>query len=226
MSGSTLRNVSSPPDDVLDRERELSQRGFTRLLEWLDGGVDSNGQTYLEMRRRLTSYFVRRGRPFADDLADETLSRVSKTLEQDGTITVTPQARFCYVTARFVLLEDIRREQRQQRRDQSTRATRAGTEAWNGRQAELLQAESSATRERQLERLDRCLQLLTPGQRDLIVEYYRDTGHEKIARRRNMAKRLGISMNALCVRASRIRAALESRMRDESDAHMTRIEQR
>jgi RNA polymerase sigma factor (sigma-70 family) len=225
MSCSTLRDVASPPDDVLDEERGLSQRGFTRLLDWLDGGVDSNGQTYLEMRRRLTSYFIRRGRPFADDLADETLSRVSKTLEQDGTITVTPQARFCYVIARFVLLEDVRREQRQQRRDQSSVATRTGTEALSGRRAELLQAESGATRERQLERLDRCLQVLSPEHRDLIVEYYRDTGHEKIARRRDMAKRLGISVNALCVRASRIRATLESRMKDVP-VTMTRVEQR
>jgi DNA-directed RNA polymerase specialized sigma24 family protein len=166
------------------------------------------------MRRRLRSYFIRRNRPFADDLADETLARVSKILEQDGTIAVTPRARFCYVTARFVLLEDVRREQRQQRHDESTRAARAGTEAWNARQAELLQAESGAARELRLDSLDRCLQLLPPEQRDLIVEYYRDTGHAKIARRRDMAKRLGISMNALCVRASRIRAALESRMRE------------
>jgi len=214
MSGSTLLDAPSPADDLLDEDRALSQVGFTRLLEWLDGGVDSNGQTYLEMRRRLTAYFGRRGRPFADDLADETLSRISKTLEQDGTIMVTPQARFCYVIARFVLLEDIRREKRQQRRDQSTRTSRAGVGGWNGRRTELLQAESGATLERQLEHLDHCLELLAPEQRDLIVEYYRDTGQGKIARRRDMATRLGISVNALCVRASRTRAALESRMKD------------
>ena len=209
MSGSTLLDAASP-DGVLDQDRGLSQWGFTRLLEWLDGDVDSNGQTYLEMRRRLTSYFVRRGRPFADDLADETFFRISKTLEQDGTITVTPQARFCYVMARFVLLEDIRREQRQQR------FTGAGTGAWGGPRAELLQEESGATRERQLERLDHCLQLLEPEQRELIVEYYRDTGPGKTVRRRDMAKGLGISANALWLRASRIRAALESQMKDAS----------
>jgi DNA-directed RNA polymerase specialized sigma24 family protein len=209
MSGSTLLDVDVPsPHGVLDQERGLSQWGFNRLLEWLDGSVDSNGQTYLEMRRRLTSYFVRRGRPFADDLADETFSRISKTLEQDGAITVTPPARFCYVIARFVLHEDIRRERRHKR------STGADTGAWNGTRAELLQAESGAALERQLERLDDCLQLLAPEQRELIVEYYRDTGQGKIARRRDMARDLGISVNALCLRASRIRAALESGMKD------------
>jgi RNA polymerase sigma factor (sigma-70 family) len=218
MYGSTVLDVPSSPDDVLDQERGRSQRGFTRLLEWLDGGVDSNGQTYLEMRRRLTSYFVRRNRPFADDLADETLSRISKILEQDGAITVTPQARFCYVVARFVMLEDIRREQREQRRDQSTRDSRSSTEAWSGRRAVLLQTESDATRERQLERLDFGLQRLSPEQRELIVEYYRDTGQGKITHRRDMASRLGISVNALCVRASRIRASLESGMKERLTA--------
>ena len=42
----------------------------------------------------------------------------------------------------------------------------------------------------------------------LIVEYYRDTGRQKIERRRALADRLGISMNALAIRASRIRDAL------------------
>ena len=64
------------------------------------------------MRRRLTSYFDRRDRPFADDLADETLNRIGRTLEHDGAIATTPQARYCYVVARFVLLEDIRRRAR------------------------------------------------------------------------------------------------------------------
>ena len=214
MSVCTVVDVPSLGESGLDQERGLSQRGFRRLLDWLDGGVDSKGQTYLETRRRLTSYFDRRGRPFADDLADETFFRITQTLERDGSIAVTPQARYCYVVARFVLLEDIRREQRQQRHNQSTRAASAGTGGWNGQRAELLQADSGVALERRLERLDHCLQQLTPEQRDLIVEYYSDTGQGKIARRRDMAKWLGISVNALCLRASRIRAALESQMDD------------
>jgi DNA-directed RNA polymerase specialized sigma24 family protein len=59
-----------------------------------------------------------------------------------------------------------------------------------------------------LESLDRCLQKLKPEQRDLIGEYYRDTGREKIERRRDLANRLGITMNALGIRAYRIRDAL------------------
>src|SRR6185295_18898424 len=103
--------------DVLIQEIEreeptLTQVAFTRLLEWLDDGTDSHGETYLEMRRRLVAYFDRRNRPTADALADETFNRIGKTLETCGSIATTPQARYCYTIARFVLLEDLRRERR------------------------------------------------------------------------------------------------------------------
>ena len=98
------------PQDALREERGLTPLAFNRLLEWLDDGVDSNGETYLEMRRRLVLYFDRRNRLSADELADETLNRIGRTLEKDGAIATTPPARYCYVVARFVLLEDIRRE--------------------------------------------------------------------------------------------------------------------
>ena len=103
--------------DVLTREvgRDesiLTHVAFTRLLEWLDDGTDSGGETYLEMRRRLVAYFDRRNRPAADELADETLNRIGRTLEKSGSIAVTPPARYCYVVARFVLLEDVRRGRR------------------------------------------------------------------------------------------------------------------
>src|SRR3954463_14794417 len=89
-----------------------SGTSFTRLLRWLDDGTDSKGERYLEMRRRLVAYFDRRNRPAPDILADETFDRVSRTLEDSGCIKVTPPARYCYVVARFVLLEDVRRQER------------------------------------------------------------------------------------------------------------------
>ena len=52
-------------------------------------------------------------------------------------------------------------------------------------------------------------QVLTIERRELAIDYYRDARREKIERRRQIAGRLGISMNALAIRASRIRDALE-----------------
>jgi DNA-directed RNA polymerase specialized sigma24 family protein len=190
---------------------ELSQYVFDRLLEWLDDGTESHGERYLEMRRRLVSYFDRRNRPAADELADETLNRVARTLEQGGVIATRPPARYCYIIAKFVLFEDLRRERRHVALEETTINV--------DRRSFLADlAEDDALREQRLDRLDRCLELLEPEQRKLIVEYYRDTGRQKIERRRALADRLGISMNALAIRASRIRDTLLTYMTERRNA--------
>jgi DNA-directed RNA polymerase specialized sigma24 family protein len=198
--------VQSATEEVFRELPLLTKLAFNRLLEWLDDGVDSDGENYIEMRRRLVSYFDRRNRLSSDELADETLNRIGRTLEKTGSIAVSPPARYCYVVARFVLLEDFRRERRRVRLD--VERSDGGS---SRRVATLLERdEGLAEREERLECLDCCLQLLKPEQRELIGEYYRDARRQKIEHRRDLAKRLGISMNALGIRACRIRDALEA----------------
>ena len=195
---------------TLREERALTEHGFSRLLEWLDDdGGDSHGESYLEMRRRLVSYFDRRNRPLPEELADETLNRIARTLEQDGAIAVRPPARYCYVTAKFVLLEDVRKREHAHVPLDGPRGT-----AILARRLTVVPApaedDEAATKEQRLGCLERCLETLKPDQRDLIVDYYRDARREKIERRRGLAQRLGISMNALAIRACRIREVLEA----------------
>jgi RNA polymerase sigma factor (sigma-70 family) len=209
MSCTVLEMPATAPHGLRE-ERGLSALAFTRLLEWLDDGVDSYGEKYLEMRRRLITYFDRRNRPFADDLADETLNRIGQTLERGGTIGITPQARYCYVVAKFVLLEDVRRSQRRVSLNESWHSDDESPSPQS--LAADRRLEESVTHDDRLDSLDQCLEELTPEQRTLIVDYYRDDGREKITRRSDMAKRLGITMNALSIRACRIRAQLEARM--------------
>jgi len=194
--------------DVLTREVEreeitLTQVAFTRLLEWLDDGADSGGETYLEMRRRLVAYFDRRNRPAPDALADETLNRIGRTLEKSGAILTRPPARYCYVIARYVLLEDLRRERLHVPFDD----VRGANGVDLGRTAS---ADAASAQERRFECLDRCLLKLKPEQRHLIVDYYSEAQRQRIDCRRDLAARLGISMNALGIRVCRIRGALET----------------
>jgi hypothetical protein len=175
--------------DVVREDAKLTPDTFASLLAWLDDGVESNGEGYLEVRRRLASYFDRRNRPAADDLADKTLTRVAITLAQDGAIATRPPARYCFAVAKYVLLE-------------ATHSAAA--------------AERDA-REHRLDCLDHCLQNLKPEQRELIVEYYAESRQVKIQRRRELAVRLGISMNALAIRAWRIREGLMACVRQCGD---------
>jgi DNA-directed RNA polymerase specialized sigma24 family protein len=190
--------------EALREEPRITKTAFSRLLTWLDNGVHSNGEQYVEMRRRLVSYFDRRGRPAADELADETFNRIATTLVRDGEIAVRPPARYCYVVARFVLLEDVRHQRGVVPLDESRNAGRAGARAGT------VQGHDST--EQRLDCLDRCLDQLPSAQRELIVEYYADDGRRKIERRRELARSLGISMNALGIRALRIRDGLAACM--------------
>ena len=183
------------------RHPKLTEPAFRRLLAWLDGGVDSQGETYLEMRRRLIAYFDRQNSASPDELADETFNRVANTLEQ-STIAVTPPARYCSAVARFVFLEDVRRRE-SAHVSAAARADRLATTSRDDATGGF------AIREQRLECVDRCLHALDPAQRGLIVEYYSGVGREKVDRRRGLAARLGITMPALSSRASRIRDLLE-----------------
>jgi len=192
-------------EQIFRNDSELTQIAFSRLLDWLDDGVASNGARYLEIRQRLVSYFDRRNCPDSDALADETFTRIGRTLEKEGVILTRPPARYCYVVARFVLLEDVRRQRKHVHLYHSLMidAPRASKFLRRGSRDD-----TSVVREHQIDCLDHCLQKLAPDQRELVVDYYRDSHRQKIDHRREIACRLGITMNALGIRVYRIREAL------------------
>ena len=68
----------------------------------------------------------------------------------------------------------------------------------------------AALREQRFDCLDRCLLTLTADQRELVVGYYRDEKRQRIDSRRELAAQRGITMNALAIRACRIRSTLET----------------
>jgi len=193
--------------DVVREDAKLTPDTFAALLAWLDDGVESNGERYIDIRHRLASYFDRRSRPAADDLADKTLTRVAITLAQDGVIATRPPARYCFAVAKYVLLEDLRRDRRLVPFDESRAIDTTGHGA----------AAERDVREHRLDCLDACLQKLKPEQRELIAEYYAESRQKKIQRRRELAMRLGISMNALAIRAWRIREGLMTCVRNCGD---------
>ena len=70
-----------------------------------------------------------------------------------------------------------------------------------------------------LDCLDCCLKKLDPRDRALILEYYVGEQKAKIESRRNIAAKLGLTMNAVSIRACRIREKLESCMKTCSVNH-------
>jgi DNA-directed RNA polymerase specialized sigma24 family protein len=183
------------------RDWTPTEPAFRRFLDWLDEGHDSKGERYLEMRRRLVRYFDQKRCATADDLADETLNRVARRLEEEGTITDASPAHYCYIVAKFVFLEHLRLVRPEVNSDDSDFDAAAIVASSN--------SPPDQTAQKMLDCLDLCLQKLVPVERDLILEYYRGEQGEKIRRRRELSEKLELSANALSIRACRIRDRLE-----------------
>jgi DNA-directed RNA polymerase specialized sigma24 family protein len=206
---SACRIVPPGEEQELKRDWTPSQAAFRQFLDWLDEGVASDGEKYLEMRRRLVFYFDRKNCLASDELADETLGRVAQKLEEKGSITGMSPAHYCYVVAKFVFLENLRQARRgQQGLDELTQARLSSGSSLNSKDQEAKQS-----RERVHACLDSCLAKLCLADRELILEYYRGEQRAKIERRSALAKRLGVSNNALTIRACRIRNKLEQCVR-------------
>ena len=183
-------------------------------MAWLDEGVCSDGERYLEIRRRLAQYFDRRGCAAADELADETLNRAARKLAELGHIANVAPAQYCYVLARFVFLEYIRRPgHKDSEFDDASRLSLALSHA-SSHDFESPAAE----RERYLAGLNRCLQKLVPADQQLILEYYQGDKRAKIEKRSELATHYGLTLNALSVRACRIRNKLEQCVKKSTNA--------
>lgn len=182
----------------------ITSNAFNRLLNWLDENRNSDGQKYLEMRERLVAYFDRKNCKNPDDLADETLNRVARRLEEETIESETP-AKYCYIVARFVFLESLRNVNKtnlslddviQKNQEQRINAGNSNVE-------------EREIREKRLECLESCIETLEAENKEIILSYYFGAERIKIENRRSLAEKLKISPNALTIRACRIRAKLE-----------------
>ncbi len=181
----------------------ITSGAFQRLLEWLDEGKNSNGQIYLEMRTRLVTYFDRKNCLLPDELADETLNRVARRIQEEGKIECESSAKYCYITARFVFMESLRGK------DQSSVSLNHILEE-KGRQIAAVEPnDETEIREKRLNCLEQCVEKLEASNREIIIRYYFGEERIKIENRRALAESLQITVNALSIRACRIRDKLE-----------------
>ena len=202
-------DVSDPAITKAELKKDwlLTESAFRQFLNWLDEGVDSGGEKYLEMRRRLVSYFDRKNCISPDELADETLNRVSRRLEEEGSIDSASPAHYCYIVAKYIFLEYLRRSERAQVNiDDLSRLgdTSLSPSAISGR------ARNAESEEKRLDCLEHCLRSLESSHREMIVRYYQGEQKAKIENRRAMAEASSITMNALGIRVCRIRDRLEA----------------
>ena len=183
-------------DDAVSMKHEsaLTQAAFDSLLAWLDPDRDRAAGKYEQIRQRLIKLFTCRGRPDAEELADETINRVTLKASEVAKSYVGDPGLYFYGVAHKVFQESVRKHTPRPPLPQPT-------------------PEQSEEAEREYECLERCMQQLSPAARELALEYYRDDRRAKIDHRKELAARLGIAQNALRIRVHRIRATLQECVR-------------
>ncbi len=189
-------------DVMVDRAgTKLNREGLERLLARLDADRDHAGEQYEKLRRKLIKLFECRRGACPESLADETIDRVSRKLDE---VEVRDLHLYVLGVARNVLKENRRSPVRNEAIDDRFPARSA-----------MVRPEEAASRgteklalEERLECLERCMRHLPAEHRALIIRYYECRGAEKIERRREMARERGVSAAALRVQAHRIREKL------------------
>jgi len=185
----------------MNREWVLTRESFELLLEWLGPDREQAGQTYEKIRLRLIKIFACRGCNEADELADETINRVTAKLNDIGQTYSGDPALYFYGVAQKVHLEYLRN--RPQLREFPLEFKASG-------QGKLAPAPYSTDDiEREYECLEKCMERLPRQSRQLVLEYYQDEKRAKIDHRKKLADQLGIAVNALRIRAHRIRLQLQ-----------------
>ena len=172
----------------MNKDWHLSQDAFDALLDWLDSDREQAGIKYEEIRARLVKIFTGRCCVEAEDLADETINRVTSRLNSIKEEFTGDRTRYFFGVANKVYLEYMRRKSPQP----------PPVSPPDSKQVEL-----------EYRCLEYCIDSLSEENRNLLLKYYGAEGRSKVEQRRKLAEELGIAPNALRIRAYRIRQSLQ-----------------
>lgn len=186
-------------------KRALTRESLEGLLARLHADRDQAAEAYERIRARLLKFFDLRGCHAAEQAADETIDRVARRLAEGESIRAEDASPYFLGVARNVLREFWARPD-------------GGWRSIDDVDAAELPAPPEPVADEEAERrwrcLERCLGALAPGARELVLEYYEWGRRQRIGSRKQLCERLGLTANAVRIRAHRIRASLERCVRD------------
>lgn len=193
--------------DAFTEEIQKCQSGkvFEKLLQRLDPDPQQAASKFLKLRTKLIDFVDWQGGVSAADLADDTLARVARRLEegiQTGDI-----SKYALGVARFVLKEHRRSFERGSVSLESLGPSQHPVAD------PFLEQEQSAQAAREdvlLECLRECLGNLPEDEKYLLMGYYQYDGRPNIDMRKRLAEEFGLSQNGLRLKAHRLRRKLQS----------------
>lgn len=182
-----------------DSQWELTQKAFDNLLTLFSADPDEAAAKYLVMRRKLQRFFEWNLLPNAEELVDISVNRVARKIEEGEKIS--NLNGYFNAVAKIIVQEQHRFLNRFAPTDDPP-------------EPPAPDSGEGIEKERRLKCLDDCLDKLPIESRTLILKYYSYGEKNKISRRKQLAENLGIPMNALRIRAYRLRSWLETCLED------------
>ena len=186
----------------LDNHVSLSHDDLERLLASLDSDRERAGEAYERIRRKLIHFFEWRGAECPEDLADQTMDRVSLKIEGGEVIRASDPSSYFYGVARNIL------------REHWTRQKRELTALRSFPQGNVWVSQEALDLGPRLQCLEKCLGSLPHDTRELMIRYYQGQRQSKIENRKRIAGELGVAVGALRNRTQRLRSKLESCVED------------
>ena len=178
----------------------LTSEAFDKLLKCFSPDRDEAGRSYELTRLKLARFFESRDCHFPEDLVDEAINRVTRRIDEGENI-FNLNAYF-FKVAHLVFMESLRDH------------GRTAVHLDDIPEPSVNPPSDDEEKDARLRCLDRCLEKLTVPNRTLILKYYQDERRVKINHRKHLAELLGIPLNALRIRAHRIRGFLEKCAQD------------
>ena len=177
-----------------------TRTAFHHLLTLLDTDIEQAAKRYEELRSKLTRLFEWRRVPEPEVWADEALERMVHKPKSGAAVPTEKVAAYLNGIAHHVFQEVLRdRYQRQEALERLAHESPG-----------FAVQTRATTREEALERMQACLEKLSPDERMLIVRYYEGDQQARIENRKVLAEELGISPGNLRIRCLRIRGRLEA----------------
>jgi RNA polymerase sigma factor (sigma-70 family) len=184
----------------------LTPDAFDKLLRLLNPDRERAAEKYESIRHRLITFFESRGCSSPEDYTDETINRVARRVSEGIEIYTSEPSPYFYGVAHHVLQEywdNAAKGYTPLDEVTSAKYLSQGPDETNESEARQLKLEQ------EIECLGRCLLELRPQDRELIIKYYQGETSIKVKNRKLLAERLDIPLNALRIRALRIREKLE-----------------
>jgi DNA-directed RNA polymerase specialized sigma24 family protein len=184
----------------------LTREAFDRLLEKLDADRERAAEKYEQIRQRLVKLFRWRGCLLFEEYTDKTIDRVARRIAEGAEFQTDNPYTLFYAVAMNILKEHWRKSERESEALDSLLQSQPASEDPEEMRA---RQEESKEHDRRLECLRHCLGVLSSENLVLIKKYYAEGNILDKEQRKQTAEELGISVNALRVRAYRVRSEVE-----------------